>query len=368
MNALDSWMKLLVVGLGSAYAERRSHAQLRAMAEAVLRTQRRVELCWRQTADQWPAYKVFDEGMVQALGGRKQGAVICAMHLGPWWLPLLHVARLGIAGTVLATPSFVEQSAAVLDARVGELGDRLQWLPIDSRSSLRQAVSALKDGRMVAVILDSNLSWKGPATGDPGMLATEFLGMQVRLRSGAAWLAQKAGVPMIPVGAKIKAKGKIELRYGPEVEPAADSGRDSRMEAMEEVLAWLEAEVESAPEQWGGWLRLHTLWPPAAPPEVTAEAYQDAVDRFGRALQQPRRWRLSADPVKVALFQQGELHLAVDGSRQALLDVGFEGAKWLQKALANQPLPVLSAGQSQAAAESLARLELAELLVLEQQE
>jgi KDO2-lipid IV(A) lauroyltransferase len=186
---------------------------------------------------------------------RGRGVVSPLAHLGNWELQ-------GVA-----TPSLIGPSAVIarpldnpaLDRRLVAFRASTGNVVIYKRKALAQILGTLREGRLVAIMLDQNVQAKDG-------IFVSFFGRPACTTTAAAALALKTGCAIVPARCVRRPDGRYLMAYGPELEWTASGRRDEDIAALtQRITSTIEAWVRETPEQW---LWLHRRWktrPPQSP-------------------------------------------------------------------------------------------------------
>ena len=168
----------------------------------------------------------------------------------PIIVALPHVGNWEMAGT-LAEDAGVRITAvaeALANRRIAEWFTELRArlsirvLLAEGPATMRALVSALREGRLVALVADRNIGGKG--------VEVDFFGERTSLPAGPAVLALRTGAVLLPCAAYFRTgAGHRVVVYPPVPEPPRGTPR--RVEAMTGELArCFEDMIRAAPTQW----------------------------------------------------------------------------------------------------------------------
>jgi len=186
------------------------------------------------------------EHMKAALA-RGRGVVSPIAHLGNWELQGVATAPLIGPSAVIARPL----DNAALDRRLVSFRTSTGNVVIYKQKALAQILKTLRDGRVVAVMLDQNVQ----ATDG---IFVRFFGRPACTTTVAAALALKTGCAIVPAHCVRRADGRYRMVYGPAVEWTGTGRRDEDIAALtQRITSVIEGWVRETPEQW---LWLHRRW------------------------------------------------------------------------------------------------------------
>jgi lauroyl/myristoyl acyltransferase len=171
-----------------------------------------------------------------------RGAVLATPHLGNWesggaWLALEGYRAVAVAERLRPEELF-ERFRRYREA----LG--LEIIPLDDGpAALRRVASALRDGKVAALVADRDLTGRG--------LPVTMFGRPARLPGGPAALALRTGAALLPCAVYQEPRGRWRGVIRPPVE--VPTGGDQRADALEltrRMARELEQLVAAAPDQW----------------------------------------------------------------------------------------------------------------------
>ncbi len=205
------------------------------------------------------SYRVDDPGLAKRLLADPRPKVFVLAHLGSWELAAAALAR-----------AFGERGAAIirrvdnpyLDALVRwvRLAAPGQW--IEKRGATAAALSRLRAGDSVALLLDENAGRRG--------VFVEFFGRPASTHRSAALLALLSGAQLVAGAVVRDAAGGGRLFLLAEIEPGAASGGPAAVRDLtQRVTLVLERWIRRYPGQWR-WI--HWRW--RERPDGTSERYR----------------------------------------------------------------------------------------------
>jgi Kdo2-lipid IVA lauroyltransferase/acyltransferase len=187
------------------------------------------------------------EHLTEALARSPGGALVVTAHLGNWELLGLGSRLTGLAFATVVRPLDIR----LLDRLAQRLRAAAGVQHIDKRHAARTILDALRDGRVVGVLLDQN------ATRSEGVFVP-FFGRLASTSRGLALLSLRAGVPILPVFIHREPDGRhrilIETAIAP---PNSGSLETAVVELTAECTRRIEAAIRRAPDQW---FWLHRRW------------------------------------------------------------------------------------------------------------
>jgi KDO2-lipid IV(A) lauroyltransferase len=189
---------------------------------------------------------------VMASHGR---ALLLTAHLGNWELLAAAHRLTGFPLSIVVRPL----DAPWLDALAERLRRRTGVELIDKRGALRPVLQALRDGRMIGILMDQNAARR------EGVFV-DFFGRAASTSRSMALLALRTQTPIVPVFIRRDADGRHTVAIQPALTPPATNGSEETVvELTGRCTQVIERAVRETPEQW---LWSHDRWrtrPPGEP-------------------------------------------------------------------------------------------------------
>lgn len=180
----------------------------------------------------------------EAIRRSGRGVLAVTAHLGNWDLLACSQALRGVPLHVVTKELSSEGLSRLWMERRRETGVRL----LPAAGSIRQVLRALRDGEVVALVVDQ----RTPA--GEGGIESPLFGAPVWTTRAPATLAARTGAALLPVVSTRGRDGTHRVRIGPEIRP----GRTAA-ETTAAINRQIERWVRWCPEQW---LWIHRRWAP----------------------------------------------------------------------------------------------------------
>jgi KDO2-lipid IV(A) lauroyltransferase len=183
---------------------------------------------------------------VEAVVAAGHGAILALPHMGSW----------DFAGSMAGIWGY--RMAAVAETFPGSLNDAvvetrslhgLKIIPL-GRSAIRAINAVLDEGGMVALLCDLP---HGPG------VEVRLLGRRATVPSGAAAIACRRRVPILPVYSRRTESGGYHLHVDPPVQPPAAErcrGKEAVAEVMQQVMDRFDVFIRAHPDQWYAFRRI----------------------------------------------------------------------------------------------------------------
>jgi lipid A biosynthesis acyltransferase len=171
------------------------------------------------------------------------------------------------------------------------------------------------------VYMDGQTGVGGPGGGQHHSVVIPMVGMEMRLRVGPAYLAQKAQAPVVLAVAHRTPGGRRMIEFSDVLDPPAGDDHQARVDLMHRMAAWFEERVRRYPEQWGGWFVPVLTWAETgSAPAVSRVAFDRELERV-RALVADAKGsaRLTADRARVAIFEHQGEQVIVEATAKRIL-------------------------------------------------
>lgn len=180
------------------------------------------------------------------------GAMLVSGHFGNWELLVLGIRRSGVEVASMAG----DQANVAVDSALRATRARAGTPPISARSGLREAMRRLREGGVVATLMDQDARSKGEFV--------DFLGAPASAHVGVASLAMRAGVPLVP-GVLVDESARYRFVLGPLWHPdPARSTEENELEGAAHFHRFLEAQVREHPDNY---FWAHRRWKTRPPAE-----------------------------------------------------------------------------------------------------
>ncbi len=176
-----------------------------------------------------------------------KGGVLATCHLGAFPLLGLHVNSQGYdAVWVIRMPNssglYRWTEEMLVNARIKWLSDR------DRSQTVRETISVLRDGRIMALMVDQNHGSES---------FVEFFGRQAGTALGPATLAKRIDVPLLPACIYWGDDDKHHVVIKPPLKTRESDPKKAALDLMTQATRQVEEWVRAHPEQW---LWLHRRW------------------------------------------------------------------------------------------------------------
>ena len=176
-------------------------------------------------------------------GGR--GVMLCAAHVSAYSIIPFALAARGYAQTMLMEAT--ADSAHEVRARVSEIvaaGYPYGLTPLATDRGVRILVRDLQHGKTVFLLIDPT------PTDARDHIAVPFLGGQLRLPRGIAWLALRTEAAVVPVSVQVEGTARYCIRLHA---PLPDAERVSELALLSALARTLERAVRRRPAAWLKW-------------------------------------------------------------------------------------------------------------------
>jgi Kdo2-lipid IVA lauroyltransferase/acyltransferase len=195
----------------------------------------------RLTPEGLHEYVTF-EGLenLEAAAAKGKGVFVLTAHFGNWELMAAAVTIGWRSTAVIARPADFEP----LDRILNELRSRFGTEIIPSRRSMRRILNALKENKLIGVLLDQNVDWY------EGVFA-RFLGRWACTNKGLALMAQKIGSPVVPAFSVRDKTGGYRVIFEKEADLIRTGDKTADLETNTQILTtMIEKYVRTYPDHW----------------------------------------------------------------------------------------------------------------------
>jgi len=193
-------------------------------------------------------YIVFEgeENLAKALAKGK-GVFLLSAHIGNWEMITAAISiRYGRLSAIAST-----QHSPTVDRLIKTIRTRFGMEVIPKKQGLKRMISAVKQNRIVGILLDLNSKW------DQGVFV-DFLGRPSCTNKSLALMALKMDTPIIPAFSVREKDGLYHIKLGEEVKLIRTDDRTVDIEENTALFTKIiEAQVKKYPDQW---LWVHRRW------------------------------------------------------------------------------------------------------------
>lgn len=176
-----------------------------------------------------------------AAGGR--GILLLTAHYGNWELLAASHVLAGLPLSVVVRPL----DHPVLDDLAARFRARSGVHLVTKRRALRDILEALRQQRMVGILLDQNAE-------RAESVFVPFFGVPASTSKGLAVISLRSGAPVVPVFIRRETGGRHRVEISAPLAPPADGDIVAYTAEFNRVI---EATIRVAPEQW---LWMHARW------------------------------------------------------------------------------------------------------------
>ncbi len=176
------------------------------------------------------------------------GAIITSGHYGCWELVPSWLDRQGFPVTIVVR----RQNNAQVDAFMERMRQAHGPRTVDSGFGLREILRSLKQGRILALMVDQDAGDKG--------LAVDFLGRPASTVAGPSHIALKSGAPIVPLTLHRQHGGPHHLEILPPLYPREYAEHHHDQAAWVMTQAFTDALAERVRRRPDQWFWLHRRW------------------------------------------------------------------------------------------------------------
>jgi Kdo2-lipid IVA lauroyltransferase/acyltransferase len=244
--------KITIRNLTMAYGPEKTPTQIRHMAREVF------HYMGKNAGDIIRAFPITDEtklskflvvnGSEPAIKAyeQKRGLLLMTAHLGAFELAATQMALLGLKPMIIGTVLKDQRLTALVWKQRSKIGASA----IERGKETIRLLKNLKSGGTVGILIDQDTRVQS--------VFVNFFGMPCATPVGAAVLALKTGAAVLPVFVHLRADGKQEINFYPEIEliRSGNEAEDIRLntQRFNDVI---EAEIRKYPTQW---VWMHERW------------------------------------------------------------------------------------------------------------
>ena len=202
-----------------------------------------MEFLWLRNVDAEVLARTTTYEGIEHVTGRRSGMVVLSGHCGNWeW------AAHAIAAVAPLTTMQRQRNEPEINRLIKKLRGESNVSVIDrgAASAGREMIRALRDGRLLAFLIDQNIRAES--------VKVPFFGRPALTPIGPAKLAIRAEVPVVCIFDERTRDGKHVIRIHP---PIVTSKDDDPIALTARITAVIEEEIRRRPQQW---VWFHDRW------------------------------------------------------------------------------------------------------------
>ena len=194
-------------------------------------------------------------------------AIYCSYHLGAWAIQPVLLLRRGIPMAIVAGPGMAQDHGGAMVQMNHQGRERQLWqaelsvISSDGSSALMQMMRALREGRSLYICIDGQRGQRGQmnaADEERHAVPIRFAGREILARMGAAYLAHKLGLPLVPMLSWREADGTVSAEIGEPIPPEGSREEFARL-ALQQLWTRFEDRTVLHARQWEmGWYSYRT--------------------------------------------------------------------------------------------------------------
>jgi lauroyl/myristoyl acyltransferase len=175
----------------------------------------------------------------------ERGVMLCAAHVSAYSIVPFALATRGYAQSMLmdATDDSIHETQSVI-AAVVQAGYPCALTPVASDRGVRALVRELQHGKTVYLLIDPT------PVESRDHVTVPFLGVQLRLPRGIAWLALRTQAAVIPVSVEVVSVGQYRVQLHA---PLRDEQRTDEHTLLAALGETLDRDVRARPAAWLKW-------------------------------------------------------------------------------------------------------------------
>jgi hypothetical protein len=359
------------LSLASCYGDSLSSAEIRRLGRRCVEARAVRHLDHLDMGEGGRTHRVINPGPLDEFRRLGQGAVVASIHLGAYCYVVVELLRRGFDVVAIADDAAIDREQRLWQKAAALTPGRLELIRVLGPHSLLRALRALRDGAMAVVYIDGGTGVAGPSVRGSRQIELTLGNMPVRLRTGAAYLAQRAGVPTLLGVAYREGLTRRVVEFSDPIPPPDRDAPDGAENMMRSFVPWFAHRLFAHREQWVGWLLPVLAWAnTGAAPTASREELDRTRGRVHELIADPTsRARLAADPVRVGAFERDGDRVLVDGPRRLVMaatPLGIEVMRAAQRRTRLSDLPRRVGGDRAALADEVSRMMLAGLASLEE--
>lgn len=315
------------INLSLAFRRTKSEEEIRALArKAVFNYLKNGAV--RNVPEAWEGFELHHAEALQQALSLGRGAVVVSEHLGPQQFAFIELANRGYLINAAISEHALDRVQPWVDHLIKELHapphaidgkqieQYLRIISVENPSSALRMVRALKRGEIVMFDLDGNLGVGGEEGTRAEAFTVTFLGREVHVRRGAAYLSYKTGAPIVPIVPSWGSDGRAHLTFHDPIQvEQGETLQTFCQRSLTELYGILEARILEEPADWEMWPEFYK-W--VSPPHTAnskshvAGLMQSSLSELQLRLSGANDCRFRVDPRTVFVVKVKRQHLLID--------------------------------------------------------
>jgi len=337
----------LMVSYGSVFSDSMTEEEIAELADRFIKVHW-VVLRDHQSLGEGVRAKVVNAEIMTQLRSEGSGVVVAAFHLGPYRYVPLELSHLGFDIKCPIRESIAKQQNDIFQRLTGIARETttgtFEILIAENLRTMVQALRELERGALLLYYIDGNTGVGGSGGGQKHGAHLQLLTMPVRMRTGVAYLAHKAQVPVVIAASYYNESAEKCVEFIGPIAPPADKSDEARIECTTQIYNHFERFLQKYPEQWEGWMYPYRFWADLKrPPTVTRERLETTLEQIGVRLDNEKAdtW-CKANPLKVGIIKESNHYYIFDGAERRVLGANAIASDILKRAFGGVSLQDLA--------------------------
>jgi lauroyl/myristoyl acyltransferase len=315
------------INLSLAFHHTKSDREIRSLARQAVFTYLKNSAV-RNVPDAWQGFELHRPEVLQEALSSGRGAVVVSEHLGPQQFAFIELANRGYLVNAAISERALGAVQPWVDHLIRELHSPthaidgkqieqyLRIITVENPSSALRMVRALKRGEIVMFDLDGNLGVGGEAGTRAEAFKVSFLGREVHVRRGAAYLSYKTGAPIVPVVPSWGRGGRPHLTFHDPIQAEPGETLENFCQrSLNQLYGILETRVLEEPADWEMWPEFYKWISPSL--TVNGESgisglMQSSLRELQLRLNGSNNCQFRIDPRTVFVVKIKRRHLLID--------------------------------------------------------
>lgn len=315
------------INLSLAFRRTKSEREIRTLArQSVFNYVKNSAV--RAVPEAWEGFELHHAEKLQEALSLGRGAVVVSEHLGPQQFAFIELANRGYLINAAISQHALDAVQPWVDHLIQHLRtpqhaidgkqieQYLRIISVENPSSALRMVRALKRGEIVMFDLDGNLGVGGEEGTRAEAFTVNFLGRDVHVRRGSAYISYKTGAPIVPVVPSWGREGRPHLTFHDPIRVEEGETLEAFCQrTLQRLYGILEARILEEPADWEMWPEYYKWVSPSLTVNRESQvsgSMKSSLSELQLKLEGADDCQFRVDPRTVFVVKVKRRHLLVD--------------------------------------------------------
>jgi len=251
-----------------------------------------------------------------------KGGLIATMHMGNYAniVSALLTQKIGNIQIVVSKQIF-DQQGDFYQKLAADHQSQIDILVAENVMSLRKVIKHVRNGGISVIFMDGNAGVGKMDPNDKNRLKINFLSKPASVKTGVAYIASMANVPVVGAISFYNHQDNKCIRFSPHFY-VKDRSEMERANCIKQLYAFFETVFHDHSEQWEGWFYPYRLWLSSSHvPVVTQDLILKKQSELYHLCQHQdyEQMTIAASPLNVGILSSSDDHIIFDSKTRLVL-------------------------------------------------